>query len=94
MYTPVRLFKKTIALLIAIFMISLIVVAFDNHVITASSTCPICKAKFSLNGTQNSITVEFDPAVTYHYTVEQSPGVIIPISLSFENRAPPTVYCS
>ncbi|MEI7696150.1 MAG: hypothetical protein WCI64_10970 [Chlorobium sp.] len=90
----VKLLKKILPLLIAIFTASIIVIAFDSHVIKAFSTCPICKAKITLNGTQNPTTVVFYPAVTCNYAVKQSFGIIIPISLCFENKAPPAHHHS
>lgn len=94
MFIRTHLFKKAIPLLIAISMISFIVIAFDNHVTEVSATCPICQAKISINGVQSPITIESNPIKTYHYQVEQSPNVIIPIALFFENRAPPEVHQS
>lgn len=93
MFAPARLYKKSIPLLlIAILLISFIVIVFDNHDMEFSSTCPVCRAKICLNGVQNPITCEFHPAVSYHYAIEQSPGIIILNVLSFEDRAPPEVH--
>ncbi len=91
----VWLSQKIAYLFIALFFISFIAIAFDNHDdMQDSSSCPICLAELALSGTQNSIIIEYYPIVTYHYAVEQPRGITMPVSLSFENRAPPETHQS
>ncbi len=95
MAKKVRLSQEITYLFLALFFVSFIAIAFDNHDdMEDSSSCPICLAELALNGTQNSIIVEFHPAVSYYHAVEQPRGITMPVSLSFENRAPPETHQS
>ncbi|MGD0275604.1 MAG: hypothetical protein ABSB79_06055 [Syntrophales bacterium] len=83
-------FKKTIPLTLALIMIhALVAFALDQYDDDYSPNCPICIAKHLLNGSQNSIVVNFYPSIAYHYPDEQLFGITVPTILSFKDRAPP-----
>ena len=98
-----RLFKKITHIFIIIIMVAVTMTAFDNHDTEIVSTenilemtdCSTSSADNFLNSSVNNFIIdEFRPSVTYYYVVEQSLGNIVPITLPYQHRPPPTMYQS
>jgi len=84
--------KRITLLLIPILLISFALIALDIHLRGFHPTCPICRAHVSLNGGQNSVTVEVALTAAYYSPVEKSHGFTIPISVTVSDRAPPQLH--
>ena len=85
------LVKKTAALLLVIFVWSMVAIALDQHDEVYSSTCPICHTKNLINGNQGTFVLEINFVPTFFYSTEKVFDGLIPVSLPFESRAPPSL---
>ncbi len=81
--------KKAAALIIVIFLWSIVAIAFDQHDDVYSSVCPICHAKNLINGKQDAFVLHISLIPTHFCSVEKLFRVFTPITLPFKGRAPP-----
>jgi hypothetical protein len=84
-----RFYKKAAFPLIAFFIISITVMALDQHYGGYSPSCPTCQAKILFNGIQDAFILSFCPEIADHPFFESLYRITIPVALSFQNRAPP-----
>ena len=89
-----HIYKKTTSLLVVLFVWSSIAIALDQHNDIYSATCPICHAKNDINGTQNSFELNIHLTRIYYYLTEELFDVTIPITMSYQGRAPPGLFQS
>ena len=88
------LYKKAAGFLWVLFVWSSIAIALDQHDDIYSDTCPICHAKNDINGTANSFGLNVHLISAHYYLTEKLFNVTIPISLSYQGRAPPELFQS
>ncbi len=93
MSSPFPLYKRTLFLLLLLFFsFSLIVITLDKHFNNYSPTCPKCRVKVSLNGTESFFVLKVPPSIA-HFVLTETPGnFIIPILSPFQNKSPPKSF--
>jgi len=85
-----QFFPKTIfILLVIIFPSVLLAIALDQHFQGYSSTCPICEAKYSFNGTESPFAFEFYFKIVNYVLGEPPISQTTPFVLHLQNKSPP-----
>ena len=84
-----RNYKKAASLLLVLFIWSSIAIAFDLHDDIYSGICPICHAKNSINGTENTFVLNAHLVSAHYCLTEKLFDITIPTTLSRQGRAPP-----
>ena len=92
MPTLKHVYRKTIIFPVVIFLLlSLMVLAIDQHFNGISPTCAICMAKISWNGGEQPVAaaVLFFPVLAFYYLFECLKDGTISRAASLKNKAPP-----
>jgi hypothetical protein len=88
--TIIQCYKKEVFLFLTIlFLLSLFVVAVDQHFNGFSKKCLICQTRISFNGISDSYVLKFYPTIAYHVFEENLLNFTIPLISPFQNKSPP-----
>jgi hypothetical protein len=90
----IPLYKKATLLFLVLFIWSSIGIALDQHDDAYSGVCPICHAKSSINGAENTFVLDAHLVSAYYCLTDKLFDVTIPIALSRQGRAPPELFQS